>query len=106
MWCPAGFYEDQDESGLTTCNECGVDDTLGAVCRILWDDHPMASGTTLQRMVLKEDYWRSSPRTPKVYHCALDHACRGGGVANGTTNYCNPGYEGPFCGTCSRDWFM
>ena len=118
MWCPEDYYEDEG-----TCYECDVGDTIGAICSVDWADHAVPSGTTLEAMVLKKQYWRAHERSYVVYPCAIKAACKGGDG----DGQCPPtatrrarrrlresrgalrtaqGYIGPTCGTCERGWFM
>ena len=105
MWCPVNHYEKPNSDGLTSCHECDVGDTKGAICSVEWDDFPVLSGTTREGIVLEKAYWRASVDTDRVYPCSLDRACKGGD-GGGQAEYCHEGYFGPFCATCESGWFM
>ena len=105
MWCPEHYYEKPGSNGLSSCHECNVGDTTGAICSVAWDDFAMPSGTTREGIVLKTAYWRAGLDTDRIYPCSLDGACKGGD-GGGNAEYCNEGYFGPFCATCERGWFM
>ena len=105
MWCPERYYEKPGSNGLSSCHECNVGDTTGAICSVAWDDFAMPSGTTREGIVLKKAYWRAGLDTDRIYPCSLDGACKGGD-GSGNAEYCNEGYFGPFCSTCERRWFM
>ena len=86
MWCPEDYYKDEG-----VCYECGVGDATGAICSVEWADHyPVNSGTTLEAVVLKKQYWRAHERSKVVYPCAIEAACKGGdGGAQSPPEYCN-----------------
>jgi hypothetical protein len=103
MWCPKNYYEKEDAEGLMTCYECDTlnkGDMQGAICR---EKHgSLKSGTKLERVVLKEGFWRANSNAEVVYPCPLEDACSGGD----TGKYCNEGYIGPLCSTCDYKWFL
>ena len=86
MWCPEDYYEDEG-----TCYECGVGDAIGAICSVEWEDHyPVPSGTKLEALILKKNYWRAHERSAVVYPCAIKAACKGGdGGGQSPPEYCN-----------------
>ena len=56
--------------------------------------------------------WRTSSTSSDVRECVLGpSACRGSSAEvdsseyTDSAEYCNEGYEGPLCGTCSRTYF-
>ena len=86
MWCPEDYYKDEG-----TCYECDVGDATGAICSVEWADHyPVNSGTTLEAVVLKKQYWRAHERSAIIYPCAIKAACKGGdGGGQSPPEYCN-----------------
>ena len=85
MWCPEDYYRDEG-----SCYECGVGDTIGAICSVEWDDHSVPSGTTLEAVILKKHYWRAHERSAVIYPCAIKAACKGGdGGGQSPPEYCN-----------------
>ena len=85
MWCPEDYYEDEG-----TCYECDVGDTIGAICSVDWEDHAVPSGTTLEAIILKRQYWRATERSNVIYPCALKEACKGGdGGGQSPPVYCS-----------------
>ena len=85
MWCPEDYYKDEG-----TCYECDVGDATGAICSVEWNDHPVPSGTTLEAIVLKKQYWRAHERSTVIYPCAITAACKGGdGGEQSPPEYCN-----------------
>ena len=128
MWCPPGYYEDKKNNDwcpdATCCYLCGVGDTVGAICEEPWPDESgvaqsfkdydedVRSGTTKDRIRLKDAYWRADFDEDHIYQCALDEACvakekcSNGICATAGDSICKLGYHGPFCGTCSSGFYM
>ena len=128
MWCPPNYYEDTKEKTCdedsTCCYECGVGDQVGAICSEPWPDESgvqqtfndydedVRSGTTKDRIRLKDSYWRADFDEDHIYQCGLEQACRAkekcgnGNCATAGNSICKLGYQGPFCGTCSSGYYM
>lgn len=77
---------------------------VGAVCSVEWTYHA-PSDTTIENIVIRRAYWRGGVDEDFIYPCAMEaRSCKGGG-GDGTADYCNEGYSGPWCATCERYWF-
>lgn len=88
--CKHGMYNNGDVNTIE-CIECP-------------DKFICEKGSTIQNMVIKEHYWRSSNQTLEVYKCKHLFACKGGKLSNGTNDLCHPGHKGPVCDVCEKGW--
>eukprot|EP00948_MAST-09A_sp_MAST-9A-sp1_P001980 g1980.t1 len=71
------------------------------------------SGSSLDRLQLEENYWRSSTTSLRVLPCPQEGTCKGGKIvgafAKNQSNFsnvtCIPGNEGVLCAVCSSSYY-
>ena len=80
--CQVGYYLDED--GCVPC-------PIGTNCT--------AVGVTVESLPLLHDWWRL-PNSTQLSRCFAISNCTGGSDAQ---QLCGDGYEGAFCGVCSKD---
>ena len=86
--CQVGFYlEGAHREGSGRCVPCPT----GTSCTGL--------GATVVELPLLPDWWRL-PNSTNLRRCFSISNCTGGASA---ADLCGEGYEGPFCGVCSKD---
>ncbi|CAN0368688.1 unnamed protein product, partial [Ascophyllum nodosum] len=67
-------------------------------------EHATSRGgtTTVEQLKIDKGHWRATNTSTLVFECYNTKAC-GGGVT-GASDYCLPGYEGPYCSICSKTY--
>ncbi|CAM9855884.1 unnamed protein product, partial [Ascophyllum nodosum] len=67
-------------------------------------EHATSKGgnTTVEKLQIHKGYWRATSTSRDIYKCFNTKACTGG--LTGASNYCLPGYEGPYCSVCSENY--
>ncbi|CAN0445647.1 unnamed protein product, partial [Ascophyllum nodosum] len=67
-------------------------------------EHVTSKGgnTTVEELQIHKGYWRATSTSRDIYNCFNTKACTGG--LTGASNYCLPGYEGPYCSVCSENY--
>ena len=81
--CQVGYF--YDGASCASCNAQATNCT--------------ESGVTVDSLPLLPDWWRL-PNSTKLERCFSTSNCTGGSNAS---ELCGLGYEGPFCGVCSKD---
>ena len=61
-------------------------------------------GNELPTLLLKEGYYRTTPKSHMVYVCSSEDACRGGNATGSAL--CSEGYEAILCSSCSGGFFF
>ncbi|CAM9117457.1 unnamed protein product [Sphacelaria rigidula] len=105
-------YEMSTNWSSTVCNGCGV---LCTECHF----HPRQIETpacygelehsesaggkrTVQMLSIERGYWRATKNSTVVRQCYNTDACLGG--ITGSANFCQDGYEGPYCSICQENF--
>ena len=83
--CKANLFMAVSTDGNRTCSPC----PRGADCA--------AIGVTLEALPLLPNFWRSTQQSELLRGCYINGACLGG---RNISEYCAPGYSGPFCDEC------
>ncbi|CAN0463794.1 unnamed protein product, partial [Ascophyllum nodosum] len=90
------------------CLGCSFGNTQGSPrCTFLSEagmEHATSKGgnTTVEKLQIHKGYWRATSTSRDIYKCFNTKACTGG--LTGASNYCLPGYEGPYCSVCSENY--
>ena len=88
--CAANFFRPDVQLPSSACTTC--EEIPGVTCPF---------NSTIETLVLREGYWRLSPKTLQTWRCMESGSwspCRGGSEAgiNGD-GFCREGYRGPRC---------
>ena len=63
-----------------------------------------SAGNELATLLLKESYYRTTPKSSMVYECSSEEACPGGNTTGDAL--CGEGYNAILCSSCSRGYFF
>eukprot|EP00903_Cladosiphon_okamuranus_P020453 g18773.t1 len=97
--CPAfQFAMPVGEDTEIECEQCDttIEGSDGVDCS--------QPGATLASLPLREGYWRSSQASRVVHQCIHPDACVGGTQVSSSEDYCEDGYEGPYCAVCQEGY--
>ncbi|CAM9180304.1 unnamed protein product, partial [Ascophyllum nodosum] len=87
---------DGDYATCKLCTDIAEGDTEGLNCK----DH----GASTLNLPIESGYWRASMDSVYIRECFNEDACNGGSDVESVNDYCSTGYEGPYCGVCSRGY--
>ncbi|CAM9458195.1 unnamed protein product [Ectocarpus sp. 8 AP-2014] len=90
--------------GCPVCDECDVEQAqLVPICSSQIE-HTLSEGgqRTVEELKIDRGYWRATNTSLRVLACFNERACRGG--LTGAADFCEQGYEGPYCSVCSVDY--
>ena len=67
-----------------------------------------AQGTTLERLPVKEHYWRATELDERLYRCFYAESCIGtqAGREDFGDGLCRRGHKGPLCTECKRNHYF
>ena len=97
--------EDLLETACLGCGECASCEIYGEgdpVCSPVLDHSKGMGGVhTVKDLEIEEGFWRVDSSSINIFECHND-ACMGG--LTGSEDYCDTGYEGPYCSVCSSGY--
>ncbi|CAN0419853.1 unnamed protein product [Pylaiella littoralis] len=95
--CKVFEYAMPADNGGVTCEQCAsIDGAEGVDC-----SNP---GATLASLPVRAGYWRSSRESLAIKSCLHPEACVGATQVSSSDDYCDEGYEGPYCASCSEGY--
>ncbi|CAN0516643.1 unnamed protein product, partial [Laminaria digitata] len=61
-------------------------------------------GATLASLPIRQGYWRPDRESLVVHECFSSKACAGKTEISSADDYCQDGYNGPYCSVCSEGY--
>ena len=86
----------------TECVNCIVEEHVPICTDTLEHSESYGGNTSLENIYINEGFWRASSSSRNVLQCHNEDACVGG--VTGSDDYCEEGYEGPYCSICSEGY--
>lgn len=88
--------------GCGSCIDCVIEDHVPTCTDIFDHSESYGGNTTLENISISEGFWRATSTSRDVLQCHNEDACIGG--VTGSDDYCEEGYEGPYCSICSEGY--
>ena len=88
--------------GCDHCETCSINDPgIAPICvDELQHTRSLGGSTNISNLDIESGFWRATSTSKYVLECFNEDACNGG--ITGDENYCEDGYEGPYCSICSE----